>query len=106
MKSIVASATEFMSATTKPLGAFCIGPLARTRSSNSATGAMVLCPAARVFEVISSDTPSCASALRFLGLDNAQVIQFRQAWKNCSCGSALTGRFFKVADAISALSSR
>jgi hypothetical protein len=34
---------------------------------------MVLCPAARVSEVISSDTPSCASALRFWGLDKRPV---------------------------------
>src|SRR5580700_11672406 len=58
IRSIVASAVEFISATTKPIGAFDRGPLARIRSSMSAMAAIVLCTAARVSGVSSSDTPS------------------------------------------------
>ncbi len=77
---------------------FCIGPWARARSSKSATAAMILCPAARVSGVISSDTPSCASARRFSGFAIAQFIHFFHRWKNCSRSSAFTGRFFVAAD--------
>src|ERR1700685_813735 len=78
MKSIVASAMEFMIAETNPFGASRIGPFARHRSNSSAIFAMVLWPAARVAGVISSETPSCASARLFSGLDTAQRIQLDQ----------------------------
>jgi hypothetical protein len=45
--------------------------------------------------VILSDTPTGASALRFWGLDNAQFIQFRQAWKNCSCSFLTLRKVFQ-----------
>jgi hypothetical protein len=52
MKSIVASAMEFMITETNPFGASRIGPFKRHRSISSAIFAMVLWPAARVAQYL------------------------------------------------------
>jgi hypothetical protein len=73
MKSIVASASEFMIATAKSIGVLRKEPLLRIRSINSAKPAMVSCAAARVADVISSETLSCASARRFFRIGRRPV---------------------------------
>ena len=73
MKSIVASASEFHDRGGKIHRVLRKEPLLRIRSINFAKPAMVSCAAARVADVISSETLSCASARRFFRIGRRPV---------------------------------
>src|ERR1700683_3800943 len=105
MKSMVVSASEFMTDKTKLIDASCIGPAARHRSKISAMPAIDLWPIARLLGVISSETLNCARARRLSGADITQCIQFDQTKKSCFRSEAFRGRFSKAAEAISAFNS-
>ena len=66
--SLVASATEFMIATTKPMGLTPHRAAGANVSSNPATPAIVLWPAARVSSVISSETLELCQRSSLLGV--------------------------------------
>ncbi len=106
MKSIVASAIEFMSAATNAIGTSRKGPPARLRSINSAMPAIVWCPAARLAGVISSETPSSARARRCSGWATAQRVQFDQTCRNCLRSAAFAGSPSSATDAMPAFNSR
>ena len=69
-------------------------------------GAMAWWPAARLAGVISSDTPSSASARRSSRCVVAQRIQFDQACRNCLRNAPRVGTPSMAADAMPCLSSR
>ena len=106
MKSIVASANAFISATARRIGASRIGPPARVRCITSAAPAIAWCAAARVSPVMSSETSNSASARRLSGFDTAQCIQFDHMSDSCSRRGPSTDTVCIVAAPISVFSSR
>jgi hypothetical protein len=106
MKSIVVSASEFTTATTNSIGASCIGPSARARSSIPPNSVIARSAAARVSGVMSSEAPSRASARLWPGFNVPQRIQFDHAREYCSRTGASAGIPSSEAAAIPVFSSR